>query len=179
MSVTSVPGQVRLLFVQEWLACTLRTYPDQTGRFLRVERDPFRNPVGSTFRAAFEQLADELFGGFDRARVAASIDAVVRVRAVQDFTPAEAVAFVPLARDAVRAALRRGGVHLDAQGLDQLDERIAELAGLASESLGACRDEIRAIAARAARRRVFVPERLRARAASRATPSSPPRGNPV
>ncbi|MEW5984692.1 MAG: RsbRD N-terminal domain-containing protein [Acidobacteriota bacterium] len=177
MSPRIVPGQVRDLFVQEWLACTLRTYPDQTGRFLHEERDPFRNPVGSTFRAAFDVLAAELFGAFDRTRVIKALDAVVRIRAVQDFTQAEAVAFVPLARDAVQRATCAGPSSVDPGVLALVESRIDELAILAAEALRACRDEIREIGARAARRRVFVPERVRARALSRAEAPPPPRGN--
>ncbi len=172
MSWEQGPAELRRRFVQAWLAGTLRTYPDQTGRFLREERDPFRNPVGSTFRAAFETLAEELLGGFDRTRVAAAVDSVVRVRAVQDFTAAEAVAFVALARDAVRAAAAG-----DRAACDLVEARLGELAHLAEASLGACREQIREIGARAARRRDFVPERVRARAVRRADALQAPRGN--
>jgi hypothetical protein len=171
MSLDTVPEEVRREFARQWLTRTLGTYPDQAGRFLREEPDPFRNPVGSTFGAAFETLADELFGRFDRARVSAALDGVVRVRAVQDFTPAEAVAFVPLAGEVLpRAALDRAALAV-------VEARIGELAVLAAEALGACRDQIREIGARAARRRVFVPERARAWRERRAAALSAPRGN--
>jgi hypothetical protein len=171
MSLDTLPEDVRREFVREWLACTLRTYPDQAGRFLREERDPFRNPVGSAFSAAFEALAEELFGRFDRARVSAALDGVVRVRAVQGFTPAEAVAFVPMAGDVLpRAALGPSALAL-------VESRIGEMSVLAAEALSACRDQIREIGARAARRRVFVPERAQAWRERRDAALSAPRGN--
>ena len=40
---------------KEWLARTLRSYPEATTRFLNQERDAFRNPVGHTFREGLER----------------------------------------------------------------------------------------------------------------------------
>jgi len=159
MALTTVSAGKRHLFVQEWLACTLRTYPDHTGRFLREERDPFRNPVGCTLRTALGELTEELFGDFDRARVTASLEAVVRLRAVQDFSPAEALGFILLSRSIARLPGRDGGSGIDAASLVLLDARIDELVLMAFDLYERCRDEIRQIAARAARRRVYVLER--------------------
>jgi len=167
MALTTVSAGKRDLFVQEWLACTLRTYPDHTGCFLRAERDPFRNPVGHTLRVALGELAAELFGDFDRTRVVASLDAIVRIRAVQDFTPADAVGFVPLARQAVRAVADTGDPGPGPGSLDRIDARIEEMARMAADLDARCRDEIHAIGARAARRRTWVVERAGRRAAQR------------
>ena len=167
MALTTVSAGKRDLFVQEWLACTLRTYPDHTGRFLRAERDPFRNPVGHTLRVALGELAAELFGDFDRTRVMASLDAIVRIRAVQDFTPADAVGFVPLARQAARAVADTSDPGQGPGSLDAIDARIDEMARMAVDLHARCRDEIHAIGARAARRRDWVVERARQRAAER------------
>ena len=38
-------AQRKQAVVGEWLARTLRTYPDHTARFLLQDQDPFRNPV--------------------------------------------------------------------------------------------------------------------------------------
>ncbi len=156
---------MRDLFVQEWLACTLRTYPRQTGRFLSNERDPFRNPVGQTLRVALSDLAGELFGSFDRTRVTASLGEVVRLRAVQEFTPAEAVEFVTLARHAARGLAETEPLQLVPGVLDVLNARIDEMAVMAADLFEQCRVELGAIAARATRRRGFVLERMQARRA--------------
>jgi hypothetical protein len=155
-------------FLEEWLARTLRTYPQQAGRFLIEEPDPFRNPVGHTLGAALGALADELFGGFDRARVTVSLDAVIRLRAVQDFSPAEAVGFVTLAHGAADRVAEAGPPGLVAEWRGVLDARIDELVLIAAGLFERCRDEIYAIGERAAHRRVFVPERAQQRAIARA-----------
>ena len=160
-------------FAQEWLACTLRTYPEPTGGLLREAGSPFRNPVGSTLRAALVGLTRELFGGFDRQRVTALIDTVVRLRAVQNFPPAEVTEFVPLARRAVNRLVEAGTPRLGAGTLDVVSARIDDLLPIADECLARCRDDLRAIGERAARRRVFVSERIHARAAVRADDGPP------
>ena len=52
-----------------WLGRVLRSYPFQSAEFLATERDPFRNPVGSTIRRALGILLDELLLGMDRSRI--------------------------------------------------------------------------------------------------------------
>jgi hypothetical protein len=160
---TTVQGEIRDAFAREWLTCTLLTYPDHARRVLREQRDPFRNPVGHALRAALRALAEELLGEFDRLRVDAALDPIVRIRAVQDFADDQAIGFVRLARQAARtvAAARMGS---DGPAIvDLIDRRIDELEASAAEQLRQCRAQIRDIAAHAARRRTFVLDRLQAR----------------
>jgi hypothetical protein len=168
MALTTVSAAARDRFLAEWLACTLGTYPEQTARVLREERDPFRNPIGHTLATSLAGLTAELFGGFDRARVTAWLDAVIRLRAVQDFSPADAVGFVALARRAADGVVETGGPGVEPGALDALGTRIDDMVLIAADLLDRCREEIHAIGARAARRRVFVLERAQARAEARA-----------
>ena len=168
MALTTVSAAIRDRFLEEWLACTLGTYPDETSRFLREQPDPFRNPVGHTLEASLRGLTAELFGGFDRARVTAWLDAVVHLRAVQDFSPADAVGFVALARRAADRVVEKGSPGVEPVALDVLGTRIDDMVLIAAGLLDRCREEIQAIGARAARRRVFVLERAQARTEARA-----------
>jgi hypothetical protein len=155
-------AQKRDTFVQEWLACTLRTYPTNTSHFLRQERDPFRNPVGHTLREGLSRLVDELLGEFDPARVMAALDGIVRMRAVQDFSPSGAVEFVVLGKAAARTALA-GGHGPEGDELAALDAQIDQVAGLASALYATCCEQIAAIRTREARRRIYLLERMRER----------------
>jgi hypothetical protein len=166
MAPEAAPAAVRDVFAREWLACTLRTYPEHFGGLFREAASPFRNPVGSTLRAALTGLTEELFGGFDRARVTALVDVVVRLRAVQDFTPPQVTEFVTLARRAAARVASTGTPRPGAETLELVSARIDALTPIADERLARCRDDLRAITERAARRRVFVLERMHARAAA-------------
>ncbi|MCX6543329.1 MAG: RsbRD N-terminal domain-containing protein [Acidobacteria bacterium] len=172
MAPEPVLTNVCRVFAQEWLACTLRTYPAHTNGMFREAGGPFRNPVGSTLRAALTGLTDELFGDFDRERATALVDVVVRLRAVQDFPPAGVTGFVAFARQAARVA-ETGSPGIPPGLLDLVQRRVTELCDVADVCLAKCRGDLRAIGERAARRRVFVPERLQARAAARAAACGP------
>ena len=126
-------------FLEEWLACTLGTYPDQTCRFLREEPDPFRNPVGHTLDVSLRGLTEELFGDFDRARVTAWLDAVIHLRAVQAVSSADAVEFVAMARHAARRVAEEGSLGVGPGALDVLGTRIDDMVLIAAELLERCR----------------------------------------
>ena len=126
----SVDGAI----VERWIQRTLETYPPETLPFLIGEQDLFRNPVGHTLRENLATLVHELLGSMDRNRIASALDALVRLRAVQDFSPAEAVGFVFGLRDAVQAI--SGPVPETLQG------RIDELALMAFDRYTNCREQI-------------------------------------
>ncbi len=141
----------------KWLERTLATYPGQTRRFLQSEKDRFRNPVGHTLREGLATLLDELTGEMDPAKIRPALESIVRLRAVQDFTPSQAVGFVYLLREILPEELA-GGEPPDVQ------KKIDETALLAFDLFMKYREEIYEIKAREAQRKVYVLERLSQRA---------------
>jgi hypothetical protein len=145
--------------LEKWLERTLETYPNQTLRFLHSEKDRFRNPVGHTLREGLATLLDELTGEMDLAKVRPALESIVRLRAVQDFTPAQGTAFVFALREILYDNLEGGGPPAWHKGID-------EMALLAFDLYMKCREEIYEIKARAQRREVFVWERMTRREAN-------------
>ncbi len=145
----------------EWLARTLQSYPEHTGRFLSQERDIFRNPVGSTFKAALPVLFDAILEGMDTDQITPPLESLVRIRAVQDFTPGQAVGFVLHLRAIIREALGAPDSlgYPEPAALASLDSRIDALALLAFDLFMKCRERIYEIRTNEARRRIFVLER--------------------
>jgi hypothetical protein len=139
--------------LDRWLQQTLETYPSQTLRFLHSEKDRFRNPVGHTLREGLATLLDEIIGEMNLARIRPALESIVRLRAVQDFTPSQAVGFVYLLRDILDEEAKGGG----SMGFQK---RIDELALLAFDLFMKCREEMYEIKAREAQRKVYVLERL-------------------
>lgn len=121
--------------VEPWFARTTESYPELTARFLAAEEDPFRNPVGHALRQNLAALASELVGEMDQQRIAAALDNIVRVRAVQDFSPGEAVGFIFLVKPILRE-LTPSSEH------DFFDNRIDQLALLAFEAYMRCREQL-------------------------------------
>jgi hypothetical protein len=77
-----------------WLERTLQTYPESAVRFLSSEKDPFRNPVGCTLKEGLGALFDGLLRATDAAAAMPVLDGIIRMRAVQDFSASQAVAFI-------------------------------------------------------------------------------------
>jgi len=147
---------------ERWLALTLATYPDPARRFLASERDRFRNPVGQTLKENIFLLAEELFGAMDAASVRQALSDLVRLRAVENFTPREAVAFVFLLKPVLQEELASDpGLRL------QLENRIDEMALTAFDLFAQCRERIHEVQARELRRREGVREKIHAGAEGR------------
>ena len=132
--------------VGEWLSRTLRTYSEHTARFLLQDQDPFRNPVGHALRQGLPALFDELAGNMDTARVTSILEGILRIRAVQDFTPSQAVGFLFL----LKAVLRD---QFSGADLAEMNARIDRVALLGFDLYMQCREKIYAIRADEARRR--------------------------
>jgi hypothetical protein len=86
---------------ERWLERTLATYRPDTAAFFRQQADPFANPVGQTLERGTRAILDELLGDLDPGRVCSSLDDILKIRAIQDFTPSQAVSFVFMLKQAI------------------------------------------------------------------------------
>lgn len=140
------------------LSLLFDTYPHDSVTLLKNQQDPFGNPVGSTFRRELEIVLDGLSESVDPGNLTSSLDAIVRIRAVQEFRPSDALAFMAHLKKAIREELQeiRMGPEL-VNDLARLDLRIDELTLAAFDLYVACREkiaEIRVSEARAERDRL-------------------------
>lgn len=85
-----------------WQQKTLGSYAPDATAFFKRERNQFANPVGHAVREGTRTLLDVLLDGFDADRACAPLNEIVKIRAIQDFTPAQALGFVFSLKDAVR-----------------------------------------------------------------------------
>ncbi len=151
--------QRRAAILRRCLNGVFDAYPPETARFIREERDRFLNPVGYSLAHGMEALLEELSGAMDAERVSASLDEIVRIRAVQDFPPWQAVSFVFLLRDAVFEEL---GIRepLEAlpeteslrPGLAQFERRVDRVAAQAMNVYVLCREQVAGLQERENRR---------------------------
>jgi hypothetical protein len=140
------------VIAEVWLWRTLRTYPCQNAEFLARERDPFRNPVGSTVRRALTSLLDELLHGMDTARIAEALDALMQIQAIQDLAPSRAIEFLFQLKDLLRHQTEEPELAL-------LNGRIDEMALRGFDLYMKYRERTYQARMNEARRRVFVMER--------------------
>lgn len=105
MILEDLLSQKKAAILDRCFRLILETYPADTSRFLKQEKDRFVNPVGHTISQEIEVLFDELLQGMNSAKLSASLENIIKIRAVQDFTPSQAIAFTFLLKKAIREEL--------------------------------------------------------------------------
>lgn len=127
--------------LRRWLDLVLDAYPADTRNFLRSPKNQFTNPVGHTITEGLVSLYKQLQGEDDPVGAAQAMDRLVRVRAVQNMTPSEAVGFIPglklILREELKELLRE-----DPQALRELEDRIDRLTLLAFDIFSGCKERL-------------------------------------
>lgn len=141
----------RAAIVERWLEKVHATYPEDSSRFLVAESDRFANPVGQTLREAIGTLVDGFIEGA-ADDVAGSLDRIIRIRAVQDFTPSQALAFVFQLKEVVRELVPSSEL---SEVIDVLHRRIDELALAAFDIYMTCKEKIYEIRVNEMKNRTF------------------------
>jgi hypothetical protein len=146
--------------VKRWFEQVIQTYPESTKKFLSDERDPFHNPVGHTMQEGLSDLFNGLIQSIDLASLTPVLDGIVRIRAVQDYTAGQAIAFPFLLKQIIRTELA-ADVPRYSDELVALEARIDELALLAFDIFMRCREQVYEIKVNEIKRRSFILERAR------------------
>ena len=147
--------QKKDLIVGRWLDLIFETYPADSQRFLRKQKDRFANPVGTTITKEIENLYDELIKGLEPERISALLDRIIRIRAVQDFSPSQALTFVFHLKKAIREGLQKEVLEDRlSEDLSAMESRIDDLALLAFDVYMNCREKLYEIKANEAKNQV-------------------------
>ena len=151
MNLSELLGKERSAVLKAWRKRIAETYPPQTAKFLLSPKDAFRNPIGHTITEGTEAVYDALLGNAAGGALEKSLDGLVRVRAVQDFRPSEAVGFAFQLRAAAEEVLAD---HPDV--LPELTDRIEKIALAAFDVYSACREKIYELRAKQMRNRSYM-----------------------
>jgi hypothetical protein len=144
--------------VKKWLERIFQTYPETTKRFLAHEKDPFRNPVGHSLKEGLSSLFEGLVRSADMESMKPVLDGIVRIRAVQDLTASQSLAFIFLLKQIVRAESKAELLKYPEE-FAALDGRVDEMGLLAFDLFMNCREQIYEIRANEAKRMAFLLER--------------------
>jgi hypothetical protein len=153
-----------------WFDRIVDHYPAETARFLREQADPFANPVGASLREELGPILDGILDGRDPRGSEETLDRIVRVRALQEMAPSEAVAFVLELKEIF------GDVAADetSEARRLFEARVDQLVLVAFDVYSRCREQVFEIRVREIRNRSLkVMERLNAWREQRAGVSTP------
>ncbi|HKJ01579.1 MAG TPA: RsbRD N-terminal domain-containing protein [Longimicrobiales bacterium] len=138
-----------------WFTDGLAAYAPEASALFAGQSDRFANPVGHSLRAGTTAILEALIEEADADAVRPSLEAIVAIRAVQEFPPSRALAFVFGLKRAVRSelgdAVRDPRLHLE---LEALDTRIDAVALLAFDAYVACRERVAELRIRELKRNI-------------------------
>ena len=143
MGIKDLLAQNRSAIVQKWFDRIVNTYPANSQKFIKKQKDPFANPVGSTILQGIEGLYAELLGEMETGKVANCLDAIMRIQAVQGFSPSEALSFIPFLKGIIKEKLKGEiqGTRV-VEALSEFETRIDRLTLLAFDRYMNCREKI-------------------------------------
>lgn len=129
--------------LNKWLTLILEDYPPETRRSWKIPRDPFANPIGSAFSRGTEGMWEGLRKGLEPKDLAAFLDPMIHIRAIQDFSPSQAIGFVWGLKKIIREELKRdGGRGIPQEELWEMENRIDALGLMALDQYVLCRGKI-------------------------------------
>jgi len=140
----------------KWFDKMIESYPPDSSNFLKNQKNRFSNPVGNTISEGINSLFDVLVQGYEPETIYPFLNDIIRIKAVQDFSPSQAVSFVFLLkrvlRDAVKKELKEYSIY---EELTLLESQIDELALLSFDIFMKCRERIYEIKADEVKRMTF------------------------
>lgn len=107
MRLKSLLAERKKALIKKWFDRVVETYPANTSNFLTSQNDPFANPVGKTIYDGLDALFDGLLQGMDSKTAAVLLDPIIRIRAVQDFSPSQATAFILSLKKVIEAHVKK------------------------------------------------------------------------
>ena len=143
MDLEKLYADRKTAILNRWFDLTIETYPEETARFLKNKKNRFANPVGYILSQEIEPVLDGLFKGVDLETLRPFLENIIRIRAVQDLSASQALAFIFLLKQAFREELEQE-IQESRVGRDllALESRIDAVALFAFDIFMKCREKI-------------------------------------
>jgi len=143
MTLAPLLAQNKEQILDRWFDLIVRTYPGLSAVFLK-KNHRWGNPVGTNIHGAIEKLFDELLLPEASTDLAPLLDTVVRIRAVQDYMPSQAVAILLFVKHVVRerfaAEIKAGAIPVNE--LHEFDNKVDTMMLIAFDIYTKCRNTV-------------------------------------
>lgn len=129
--------------VGKWLDLIIETYPANSQDFFKKQTNRFANPMGYNLTEGVKGLFDVIINeGCDHNKAASFLDQIIRIRAVQEFTPSEAISFVFGFKKLLRREVESQCDRQMAEELLMLESNLDDLALQAFDVYMKCRQRL-------------------------------------
>ncbi|MCP4757156.1 MAG: hypothetical protein GY866_40350 [Proteobacteria bacterium] len=129
--------------VAKWVRKAMGAYSTEAVTVLKRNQDQFANPLSHIISKNLKHLFDELLIGVDAERIAPFLDEVVRMKAVQDFTPSKALGFIQDLKDVLEEYLEAGSdQEKNLPELLTMEREIDKIALLSFDIYVSCREKL-------------------------------------
>jgi len=105
MKLANLLTEKKSPIVAHWLQLFYDSYPPETAIFLKKEKDKFDNPVGYGISRGLNGLFEALVQEMEMEQIMDALDEIIRIRALQDCSPSQALAFIFLLKNIIREEL--------------------------------------------------------------------------
>lgn len=140
--------------LEKWFDKVLESYGSDSGGFFRQQKKQFANPVGYTTAKGLEGIFDGLLNDSELTALTPFVDDIVKIRAVQDLTPSQALVFLFHLKGLIREQLGTEEQACTAE-LRKLDSRIDALSLISFDIFVKCREKIYELRANEVKNRTY------------------------
>ncbi len=126
--ITEILNNKKEAIVRKWIDLILNSYPAEAANFLKLKKNQFDNPIGHTITINAEKIFDELINDCDLEKIKFLLDEIIKIRAVQSFSPSQALGFLfdlkKTVRDEFSAELEKKAISDELSKLDLLIDQM-------------------------------------------------------
>ena len=126
--ITEILNNKKEAIVRKWIDLILNSYPAEAANFLKLKKNQFGNPIGHTITINAEKIFDELINDCDFEKIKFLLDEIIKIRAVQSFSPSQALGFLfdlkKTIRDEFSAELEKKAISDELSKLDLLIDQM-------------------------------------------------------
>lgn len=109
MSLKAQLRQKKNELAEAWFTQMLASYPEETRQYFKKSGSNFANPVGYNLRQGLSNILDELLKDSPGGNlINDELQMILRIKAVQEVLPSQAVSFVPALKQTIERQFKVG-----------------------------------------------------------------------
>lgn len=128
--------------VKNWVQMTIDSYAPDAAMFFKNQMNDFLNPVGGTIRSSLESLYDTVLFKKDADSIKSTLEPLIKIRAVQNFSASQSVGFLFALKTIIREELKKDLKKIDPTSLASIDASIDAMALIGFDLYVQCREKI-------------------------------------